>query len=64
MRQGENNMRTNLHLKWTVNMLFSVGTRDLTQMRTGGQKTAFEIHNCRKATIESYYLLLSGQNRA
>ena len=35
-------------------------SRDLTQMRTGGQRTAFEIRNCRNATIHSCYLLLSG----
>ena len=34
--------------------------RDLTQMRTGDQRTTFEIHNCRNATIHSCYLPLSG----
>ena len=32
-----------------------------TKMRTGGQRTAFEIRNCINATIHSCYLLLSGQ---
>ena len=34
--------------------------RDLTQMRTGGQRTAFEIHICRNATIKSSVLASSG----
>ena len=35
--------------------------RDLTEMRTGGQRTAFEILNYRNATIYRCYLLISGQ---
>ena len=35
------------------------GTRDLTQVRTGGQRLALEIRNSRNATIHSCYLLLS-----
>ena len=39
----------------------NVENRDLMQMMMGGQRIAFETHNCRNATIKSYYLLLSGQ---
>ena len=35
--------------------------RDLSQIRTGRQRTAFETHSHRNATIYTSYLLLSGQ---
>ena len=55
------------HVRWVcqefavIRACSKFSNRDLTQMRTGCQRTAFEIHNCRNATIKSYYLLLYGQ---
>ena len=45
-----------VHISWFLGTW--IIDRDLTQMRTGGQRTAFEIPNCRNVKIHSCYLLL------